>query len=120
MHWCFQAIKNYANFSGRACRREYWAFALMDGMIIWGSLVIAQWKDVSSNPWFIAPFAFYMLFMFCPALSVTFRRLHDVNITGAYALWLGIPVVGWIMVSIQLFTQGDKGENNYGMPPSES
>ncbi len=36
MNWCFQAIKNYAKFSGRACRREYWAFALMDIMIVWG------------------------------------------------------------------------------------
>ncbi|WP_073521692.1 DUF805 domain-containing protein [Pseudomonas fluorescens] len=117
MNWCFQAIKNYAKFSGRACRREYWAFVVMDIMLIWGSILIAYLAEVLSSPWFIVPFGFYVLFMIPPAVSVTFRRLHDVNITGAYALWFLIPVVGFIMVSVRLFTQGDKGGNDYGLPP---
>ena len=117
MNGCFQAVKNYVEFSGRACRREYWGFVLIDTMVVWGSIVIAQTAGVFSNPWFYVPFGFYVLFMIPPRLSVTFRRLHDVNVTGAYILWYLIPVVGFIMVSIQLFTQGDKGENNYGVPP---
>ena len=120
MKVCFQAIKNYVKFSGRASRKEYWSFALMDTMVVWVSYFIAQSADVFSNPWFYVPFGFYVLFMLPPLLSVTFRRLHDVNITGAYILWYLIPVVGFIMVSIQLLTQGDKGENDYGVPPRES
>ncbi|WP_256659101.1 hypothetical protein [Pseudomonas sp. R4-39-08] len=42
------------------------------------------------------------------------------NVTGAYALWFLIPVVGFIMVSIQLLTQGDKGNNDYGVPPNKN
>ncbi|MCX9151342.1 MULTISPECIES: DUF805 domain-containing protein [Pseudomonas] len=119
MNWCFQAIKNYAKFSGRACRREYWAFAVMDAMVMLGSVVVANQAGIYSNPWFYVPFGIYVLFMIPPALSVTFRRLHDVNVTGAYVLWLLIPVVGFILVSIQLFTQGDRGVNDYGVPPNE-
>ena len=93
---------------------------MMDIVVMWGSILIAYLADVSSSPWFIVSFGFYVLFMIPPAVSVTFRRLHDVNITGAYALWLLIPVVGFIMVSIQLFTQGDKGDNDYGVPPGKN
>ena len=120
MKWCFQAIRNYANFGGRVCRREYVGFVVIDIMIIWGSILAARLADVFSNPWFYVTFGMYVLFMIPVRLSVTFRRLHDVNVTGAYVLWFLVPIVGFIMVSVQLFTQGDKRENDYGVPPSQN
>ncbi|WP_252993814.1 DUF805 domain-containing protein [Pseudomonas pergaminensis] len=54
--------------------------------------------------------------MIIPRLSVTFRRLHDVNTTGAYILWYALPFVGLIIVTIRLLRKGDKLENNYGLP----
>ena len=33
MHWYFEVLRNYANFRGRARRREYWIFALINSLI---------------------------------------------------------------------------------------
>jgi uncharacterized membrane protein YhaH (DUF805 family) len=116
MSWCFQAIKNYAKFSGRAGRKEYWVFAFLDSVLMYGSIVVAGWAGVSSSKWFYIPLGIYVVLMLIPRLSVTFRRLHDVNKTGAYVLWYAIPFVGLIMVTVQLLKKGDRGENNYGPP----
>ncbi|WLI08518.1 MULTISPECIES: DUF805 domain-containing protein [Pseudomonas] len=119
MNWCFQAIKNYAKFSGRARRREYWIFAFFDVVLMYGSIVVAGWAGVAHSKWFYIPLGIYAVLMIIPRLSVTFRRLHDVNTTGAYILWYALPVVGFIMVTVQLLKKGDKGENNYGLPCRE-
>jgi len=116
MNWCFQAIKNYANFSGRACRREYWAFAVLDYLLMYGSIVVAGWAGVAYSKWFYIPLGVYVVLTIIPRLSVTFRRLHDVNTTGAYILWYALPFVGLLIVTIRLLRKGDKGENNYGLP----
>ena len=33
MHWYMEVLKKYATFSGRARRREYWTFALINSLI---------------------------------------------------------------------------------------
>lgn len=119
MNWCFQAIKNYAKFSGRACRKEYWAFVFFDAVLTYGSIVVAGWAGVSRSQWFYIPLGIYFVLMIIPRLSVTFRRLHDVNTTGAYILWYALPVVGFVMVTVRLLKKGDKGENSYGLPCRE-
>lgn len=116
MNWCFRAIKNYAKFSGRANRREYWLFVFVDVLIMYGSIVVAGWAGVAYSKWFYIPLGIYAVLMIIPRLSVTFRRLHDVNKTGAYVLWYALPFVGLIIVTVQLLRKGDRGENNYGLP----
>ncbi|WP_439862759.1 DUF805 domain-containing protein [Pseudomonas antarctica] len=116
MNWCLGAIKNYARFSGRANRKEYWLFAFVDTVLMYGSIAVAGWTEVASSKWFYIPLGIYAVLMIIPRIAVTFRRLHDVNVTGAYVLWYALPFVGFIIVTIQLLKKGDKGENNYGLP----
>ena len=94
-------------------------FAFFDVVLMYGSIVAAGWVGVARSQWFYIPLSIYVVLMIIPRLSVTFRRLHDVNTTGAYVLWYALPVVGFIMVTVQLLKKGDKGENNYGLPCHE-
>ena len=81
-------FRNYANFSGRAQRSEFWWFALF--------------SIISQSILNLVPFLgwIYSLVLLLPSLAVTARRLHD---TGRSALWLLIYLViilGWIVGGI--------------------
>ena len=45
-----------------------------------------------------------------------FRSLHDVNKSGNYFFFVFLPVVGWIILFIQLVKDSAAGENVYGAP----
>lgn len=66
--------KNYANFSGRATRSEYWWWTLANFLI---TIVVC-----------LIPFAavLWCLVTLIPSIALGFRRLHDVGRSGAWAL----------------------------------
>lgn len=111
---CFS---KFADFSGRARRQEYWYFTVFNmivqaGLNALGRLVFGSGSNMASV------FAgIYSLVVFIPALAVAWRRLHDVGKSGAYYLFMLIPVVGWIIVLIQLCKDSQPGENQYGESP---
>lgn len=49
--------------------------------------------------------------------SLSIRRLHDINRSGAYAFLLAIPIIGWIPLFILCILKGDPSNNRYGKPP---
>jgi len=50
-------------------------------------------------------------------LAVGARRLHDIGKSGWWQLlWFAI-VVGWIILWVWAFRQGDRGQNQYGFDP---
>jgi uncharacterized membrane protein YhaH (DUF805 family) len=51
-----------------------------------------------------------------PSLSITWRRLHDVNKSGKYFFFIFIPIAGAIMLLIQLTKDSEPGANQYGEP----
>jgi uncharacterized membrane protein YhaH (DUF805 family) len=97
--WAVRPLKNYANFSGRASRAEFWWFFLFT-MIVYFAGIIALGAAGSSlsamNPAgavMQGAFGIGMIFiglfwlaLFIPMLAVQFRRLHDTNRSG---WWLG-------------------------------
>ena len=111
-------FENYANFNGRARRSEYWYFALMNLII----LVIATVLD-SVLGFNFAPLPYGYLYVlvalatFIPGLAVAVRRLHDVGKSGWFYFIVLIPIVGAIWLLVLFFTEGNKGENQYGSDP---
>ena len=111
---CFS---KFADFSGRARRQEYWYFVVFNmliqaGLNALGRLVFGSDSNMASI------FAgIYALVVFIPSLAVAWRRLHDVGKSGAYYFFMLIPVVGWIIVLIQLCKDSQPGENQYGVSP---
>ena len=87
--------KRYFQFDGRASRLEYWTFVIIN---IW----------VIATTWGLGIFV-----VFIPTLSVSVRRLHDINKSG---WWILVP---WASVFFQ-FKKSDAGSNNYGTPSKVS
>ena len=118
MNWYISVLKNFANFSGRARRKEYWFFVLFNvifaiaAMILDNVLGLAI-KDVGYGPFYIV----YALATLIPGLAVLVRRLHDTGKSGWYILMGLIPCVGGIILLVFAVTEGNAGENEYGSDP---
>ena len=113
MSWYVKVIKNYVGFSGRARRKEYWMFYLMNVIIALGLGIITV-VAMDGSPILST---LYSLFIFLPALAVSIRRLHDIGKSGWWYLIVFVPLIGWIWLIVLLVTEGDSGENQYGPDP---
>jgi len=111
--WFKKCLSNYANFSGRARRKEFWFFALVQ----FGILIIAGILD---NIIFKKPiFVFYIitvLGLFIPNLSVLVRRLHDTGRSGWWYFISLIPLIGAILLIVWLATETKPESNQWGNP----
>ena len=117
-------FENYANFSGRARRSEYWYFALTNFLIQLVFIILFFSFAVSDNAsigfMFYGLMALYSLAILIPSIAVAVRRLHDVGKSGWFYFIVLIPIVGAIWLLILFFTEGDQGENAYGQDPKAS
>ncbi|HEX4383974.1 MAG TPA: DUF805 domain-containing protein [Myxococcales bacterium] len=115
MDWYISVFKRYAQFTGRARRKEYWMFTLISLLV-----TFALWLPglVSSTFGFL--YELYSIAALVPSLAVTARRLHD---TGRSAWWMCIalvPLVGAIILLVFLCTDGAAGDNQYGLNPKSA
>lgn len=80
-------LENYANFSGRAQRSEYWWFVLAFVIIAVITQLISTWI-----------YAIIALALLAPALGVGFRRLQDMGKPGWYILIpFGVSLVAMLL-----------------------
>ena len=116
MNWYTAVLKNYAGFTGRARRQEYWMYALFNFLIVF----VVELLGLLTKPLIFLPIAgIYVLAVFIPSLAVLVRRLHDTNHSGAWFFIGFVPLVGGIILLIFLCTQGDQGPNQYGADPKQ-
>jgi uncharacterized membrane protein YhaH (DUF805 family) len=125
MNWYLAVIKKYADFSGRARRKEYWMFVLFNAIIsvILNILERATLSSqdpsaVFSNPFYLISLV-YGLAVLLPSLAVTVRRLHDTNRNGWTIFLALIPLVGAIILLVYECQDGTPGENKYGPNPKD-
>ena len=104
MNWYLKVLKQYADFNGRARRKEYWMFALINFLI---SFVIGFIGGIME---FTLLGTIYSLAVFIPSIAVAVRRMHDVGKSGWFIL---IPIYNLILAC----TNGESGENKYGTDP---
>ncbi len=110
MKYFISVLKKYAVFEGRARRAEYWYFELF-------SIIIAILLGILEGLLGIAPYLedsilvmIFQLLIMLPSIGVSIRRMHDVNKSGWFIL---IPIYSFILT----VTEGDRGENRYGINP---
>ena len=141
-----QAVKSvlgqYAVFTGRARRAEYWWFALFtnlvqipvqviffiayfaaflpaldqtnaDGSIASGSAEDVNWGLLVGGA---VPWVLVTFALIVPSIAVTVRRLHDTGRSGAWYLLAFVPG-GSIVVLVFSLLEGDAYENAYGPDP---
>ena len=111
MSWYIHSIKNYVNFSGRARRKEYWMFYLFNCIFS----ILAAIIDIILGMTLIS--ALYGLFVAIPGLSLTFRRLHDIDKSAWWLFISLIPIVGGIILFVFTVLEGTRGANRYGEDP---
>jgi uncharacterized membrane protein YhaH (DUF805 family) len=120
MYWFIKCLKKYADFSGRARRKEFWMFflfyfifaivlSIIDGLLGWG------FADGTVGILYLL----FALAIMLPYLAVTVRRLHDTGRSGWWYFIMLIPLVGPIWLIVLLATDGEPGENQYGPNPKE-
>ena len=140
--WAVLPLRKYAEFSGRARRREYWFFVLLcivamivagiiDGILGMTGLVAGLYGPVT---------LIVSLALLVPSIAVGVRRLHDTNRPGWWLLICIVPYVasvavlmsGGIVVAgllslialgaavlllVFMILEGTKGPNQYGPDP---
>ncbi len=118
MNWYLMVLKNYAGFSGRARRKEYWFFVLINFLItIALAFVDGIVGTFDPQTGFGALSVIYGLAVFIRYLAVTVRRLHDTSRTGWWLLIAFIPLIGAIVLLVFMFLDSTSGTNEYGPDP---
>lgn len=119
MKWYLQVLKKYADFKGRARRKEYWMFVLFNWIfaITFGIIDITV-IDLSPLGYGILH-PLYCLIMVVPSIAVAVRRLHDIGKSGWYYLIFLIPLVGAIILIAWFCKEGEQGTNQWGSNPKQ-
>ncbi len=123
MRHILSGLRKASTLRGRAAPVEAWSFyffclaiqvaaLLLDLAMGWQRENVVPWL-----PWYPA-LEITRILLLVPALSVTTRRLHDVNESGWKALLWFIPIFGWLHLLPLLAQDGDSTTNPYGPPPN--
>lgn len=102
--------KNFANFNGRARRKEYWMFFLFNFLIAYGLQVVAMVLGENGGAIFAIVAMLYAFASLIPSIAVAVRRMHDV---GKDWWYIFIPIYNLILCC----TEGERRENQYGPDP---
>jgi uncharacterized membrane protein YhaH (DUF805 family) len=113
---------HYADFSGRARRKEYWMFVLFNLLFILVAAILDNLLGISFEMDGISIgygpiYVIYALSVFLPGLAVLFRRLHDTSRSGWNILWSLLPLVGGIILLVYVCQDSVSGYNQYGENP---
>ena len=111
-------LTNWNNFSGRACRSEFWYFGLavfLFSMIIGFIEIATGIVDIDSAEMGIVSIIFSLL-LFVPSLSVTARRLQDRGWSGWWQL-LYLTIVGALVIIVLNILPAKEDENKWGRNP---
>jgi uncharacterized membrane protein YhaH (DUF805 family) len=118
MSWYLKVLKQYADFEGRARRKEYWMFILFNILFSILAAVLDNVLGIAHPVTGYGPlYIIYVLVVFVPGIAVTARRLHDIGKSGWMLLLAFIPCVGGIILIVFFATDGNPGDNQYGANP---
>jgi uncharacterized membrane protein YhaH (DUF805 family) len=112
----------YADFSGRASRKEYWmfvlfslifsiAFSILDGIL---GFKLAKEPDMGALN------LVFNLAILIPSIAILVRRLHDTNRSPWWLFILLVPFVGVIVILVFLIQDSTPIVNKYGPNPNET
>ena len=113
-----QVLNKYATFRGRARRSEYWWFVLFNYLVVFVAILLDRcfgltFADTSYGP----IYCIAAIVLLLPSLSVTVRRLHDINKSGWNILWGIIPLIGAILLLVWCCQDSKAEVNQYGESP---
>jgi uncharacterized membrane protein YhaH (DUF805 family) len=111
MDWYIGVLKKYAEFKGRARRKELWMFVLFNFII---SIALGL-IDYMLGMQLIG--SLYSLAILIPSLAVGARRLHDIGKSGWWQLLYFLPILGFLILLYFFVLDSKPGTNDYGDNP---
>lgn len=117
MNYFIAALKKYADFSGRARRKEYWMFVLFYTLFAMVAGILDVMIISTAGIYFTPILTLFLLGMIIPTLAISVRRMHDIGKSGAMILIPMVPFIGSIWYLILTVTEGTVGDNQYGPDP---
>ncbi|WP_435978862.1 DUF805 domain-containing protein [Psychrobacter sp. DM4] len=111
--WFKKGLKNYVNFSGRARRKEYWYFFLVQMGLIIAAIVLDAIIFSSETGLF---YIIVALGLFLPGIAVSIRRLHDTSRSGWWFLISIVPLIGSIILLVFMASETKFETNQWGPP----
>jgi uncharacterized membrane protein YhaH (DUF805 family) len=118
MNECFTPLRKYADFTGRASRKEYWSFLLV--MIL--AFVITSAIDnatgtVNETSNLGLTSIILLVLLMVPGTALCVRRLHDAGHSGWWAITTFIPIFNYLASLVIGLLNTEEGENEYGSKP---
>lgn len=119
MEWAVLPLKKYADFTGRARRKEYWMFVLLTFGLYIGAAILDSVAGMSGTvggaygPIMVA----VALGLLIPSIAVAIRRLHDTDRSGWWLLIALVPIIGSIVLLVFMILEGTRGSNRFGPDP---
>ncbi|MEM0515262.1 DUF805 domain-containing protein [Pseudoalteromonas sp. YIC-827] len=114
MEYFMDALKRYADFSGRTRRKGYWMFILF--YLIF-SIVVTVIDSVLGTAFLGMIFSLALLI---PSLAIGARRLHDTGRSGWWQLLYFLPIIGFIVLLIFFVQDSQDGDNDHGPNPKDA
>jgi uncharacterized membrane protein YhaH (DUF805 family) len=114
LEWYLKVLRNYAGFQGRARRKEYWMFVLINVIV---SVVLSILEAIANLSNVLT--GLYSLAVLLPSLAVGVRRLHDTGRSGWWLLISLIPLIGAIILLVFMCQESQENENQYGPNPTK-
>ena len=120
MNWYLKVLKeHYADFSGRARRKEFWMFFLISTII---SIILSlldnalglTFGELNENGYLST---LYSVLVLIPTIAVSVRRLHDIGKSGWYYLLILFIIIGWIWLLVLFCMEGESRQNKWGDNP---
>ena len=120
MEWFLKTLKeNYANFDGRARRKEYWMFVLFIFLIAMALSIVANILSAISSTLgalILGILGLVYLGLLIPYFAVGVRRLHDTGKPTWYIIFAFIPLISLYFLYLMIL-EGDSGPNEFGPDP---
>ena len=109
MKWYLMAFRKAFDFNGRARRKEFWMFQLFNIIFLIAIAIL----EVSLGFPNTSPIQLvYNIIILIPALSLSVRRMHDIDKSGWFIL---IPIYRFFLE----IREGDLGYNRFGEDPKQ-
>lgn len=120
MNYYAEVFNKYATFTGRARRKEYWTFLLVNLVIILVvQIFIVSTKNTSHSVAIVLVLSYvaYCLILILPSIAVIVRRLHDTGRSGWWYFISVVPIIGGVWLLVLMCLDSTPGENEYGPNP---
>ena len=123
MNWYLKVLKQYADFKGRARRKEFWMFLLFHyiiaALLVFLLFFSAGGFEEGQEPSMIviAVLVLYVLATIVPSIAVTVRRLHDIGKSGSWYFISFIPYIGGFWLLILTCMDSENKPNKWGENP---